>query len=511
MPRFSVEYGRAVIPDGFFLLRQQRPPREPRAYTDLAGDGFRHLSTFPDRSTIKESVLECLAGARRHIFFCNFLLQDEEIVQALLDAGRRLNGHVYVITTLKKEDFAAGDEDAAGDEAGDGTDFESHLNNIRRLTGQGLWVKARSDCHAKFLTVDDVQAIVTSANAVPTCYGNVSRADGRLREANPENGVWLGVTKETRRLANFFRALWRNGCNYYVAPGKEVFKVEDVTSSAVIKASEPAAPADEGEVLWTAPANYRLLDRLLRMVCGAQQTIDLATWVIKGMDTHPLGAALQDAGQRGVRLRILVRGMNWRDDHRRQCYRLARALGPQVEFLGDYWNHAKALIVDRCEALVMSANLDAQHGLDSGIEVGFSSRQPAFVDAVSAFLDRLAADAAFELIPDPTQAEMAQRYGTQRGPQPGTPLRIRLLPKDSRRVRLAQQWCAAAGKELVRLRRIERKERELLLLMTDQLALYCRRGPGPAWEAQDIRENPPPADVARFDSYLQPTAITLDI
>lgn len=34
------------------------------------------------------------------------------------------------------------------------------------------------------------------------------------------------------------------------------------------------------------------------------------------------------ASSRGIRFQILVRGMNWRDDHPQQCYLLARELGP---------------------------------------------------------------------------------------------------------------------------------------------------------------------------------------
>src|SRR5271157_2372981 len=139
MPQFRVEYGDSVIPDGFFLRRGAQP--EPRAfYVDGYGALFRHLSTFPDRSTIKEAVLDLLNRAKRHVLFCNFLLQDEEVIQALLTAAERLHGHVYILTTLKADDFAQGGE--AGDD-GDG-DFESHIRCVKQLTQQGLLVKARS-------------------------------------------------------------------------------------------------------------------------------------------------------------------------------------------------------------------------------------------------------------------------------------------------------------------------------------------------------------------------------
>jgi phosphatidylserine/phosphatidylglycerophosphate/cardiolipin synthase-like enzyme len=498
MPQFRVDYGDAVIPDGFFLKREA-PPQPAQRYADGDGSFFRHLSTFPGRSTIKEAVLDLLARAERHVFFCNFLLQDEGVLRALLVSAQRLHGHVYILTTLKADDFAQ--SGGTGDDA-EG-DFESHLRCVKQLTQQGLLVKARSDCHAKFMTVDDAKAVVTSANAVPTCYGNVPKPQGGTREANPENGVLFEVPGEVRRLANFFRALWRDACNYYVAPDASVFEVQQTQSGTPpVRPTEPSRPAEEGEVLWTAPGDVRLLRRFLSMVQRARQRLDLSTWVVKGMDTHELGDALRKAAARGVRTRLLVRGMNWRDDHRRQCYLLARALGDGAVILGDYWNHSKAVVADAAEALVLTANLDAQHGLGHGIEVGFHSGQPPFVAAVHAFLDRLASDAAFAFVPDPTQATMAERYGRQRGQRLGGVIRIRLQAKGPNVARLARRWCDAAVRELVRVAMRKGKGREEVLLLTDRMALYARPGDAGNLTAHHVNESPPAEDLKLFDSYL---------
>jgi phosphatidylserine/phosphatidylglycerophosphate/cardiolipin synthase-like enzyme len=502
-----VEYGSAVIPDGFFLKRLDEP--EPvKRYADGEGTFFRHLSTFPERSTVKEAVLDLLGQARQHVFFCNFLLQDEEVLQALLAAARRLSGHVYILTTLKADDFAQGG--GAGDDA-EG-DFESHMRCIKQLTREGLLIKARSDCHAKFMTVDDAQAIVTSANAVPTCYGNVRKPKGGQRDANPENGVLFTTRGEVRRLANFFRALWRDACNYYVAPDPTMFEVQQVQSGTPpVRPAEPPRPAEEGEVLWTSPGDLRILRRFLGMVQAARHKVFLSTWVMKGMDGHELGDAIRKAATRGVQFRILVRGMNWRDDHRRQCYLLARALGRNSTILGDFWNHSKAVVMDSEEAMVLTANMDAQHGLDHGVEMGFHSRQPSFVTAVSGFLNRLAADAAFEFVPDPTQAAMAERYGRQRGQQLGGMVRVRFQPKGGHISRLVRQWCDAAGRELVRVAKRQAKGREEILLLTNRMAIYARPGDSGALVAHYINDKPPTEDLDRFDSYLGSGTVVCEV
>ena len=506
MQQFRVEYGDSVIPDGFFLLREARP--EPvESYTDGNGALFRHLSTFPERSTIKETVLDLLNRAKRHVLFCNFLLQDEEVIHALLTAAKRLRGHVYILTTLKADDFVQG---GVAEDDGDG-DFESHIRCVKQLTQQGLLVKARSDCHAKFMTIDDTEAVVTSANAVPTCYGNVANPRGGPRGANPENGVLVHIPSEVNRLANFFRAIWRNGCNYYVAPDSNIFEVQQIKSGILpVNPLEPAHRAGEGEILWTAPGDLRLLGRILSMVHTARERLSLSTWVIKGMDTHELGKTLRLAAARGVRCQIVVRGMNWREDHRRQCYLLSRALGSQLTILGDYWNHSKAVVADNGEALVLTGNLDAQHGLDGGVEVGFYSRESSFVTAVSAFLDRLANDAAFEFVADPTQATVANRYGKNRGQLWGGAIHIRFQPAGAN-INMVRRWCDAARKELVRVSSRQSKERKELILLTNEMAIYGIASGEGNITAHDIRDRLPAEDLKRFDSYLGRGTVICDV
>ena len=505
MPRFSVTYGDARIEGGYFLKRPRQGP-ESAAYTDLQDPLCRHVSTFPERSTIKETVLDLLERARRHVFFCNFLLQDQDVVQGLLAAAERLAGHVYVLTTLKADDLSRAD---GAEEEGE---FESHMNCVRQLSERGLPVKARSDCHAKFMTIDDAQALITSANAVPTCYGNVKRANGNTREANPENGVVFSVPTEVRRLANFFRAIWRDAYNYYVSPDPTVFEVQQLRGDAPpVQSKEPPAPAEQGEALWTAPEDPRLLDRFVRMLEHAQERVVMSTWVIKGMDDHILGRAIREAAMRGVECHIIVRGMNRRDDHRHQCYLLTRDLGERCAIWGDYWNHSKAVVADSREALVLTANMDAQHGLDGGVEVGFHSTQIRFVEAVNGFLSRLAREAAFEFVPDPSQKDMAERYGRQKGTRLTGDLRIKFMAGGSYIAELVDRWCKAAGRELVRVAEKRDGKGKQIVLSTNRVVVYARLESDGRLSAHDINDDPPPEDRRIFDSYLGPGTITCEV
>ena len=440
--------------------------------------------------------------------FCNFLLQDEDVVNSLLAASKRLSGHVYILTTLKAQDFAsAGEKEEDG-----GEDFETHIKSVQRITANGLPVKARSDCHAKFMTVDDARAIVTSANAVPTCYGNVPRRQGGTRSANPENGVLINIRFEVARLANFFRAMWRDGFNYYVSPDPEVFEIHQIEKAArQVNSREPEQPSSDGEVLWTAPSDPRLLHRFIRMIQEAQKKVSISTYVIKGMDNHALGEAICDVADRGVRFDILVRGMNNRDDHRKQCYRLSHALGANGRILGDYWNHSKAVVVDSREAMVLSANMDAQHGLDNGIEVGFYSFQRRFVKAVELYLDRLTSEAAFEMACDLTQDQVARRYAKLSNCRIGNELTIRPRAKNRHHFELLQQWCSSAERELVRVANPNREEHNEVCLMTNSVAIRGLLKQDKLLEVSRIDEDSKIVQSMRFQGYLRHSSITLEL
>jgi hypothetical protein len=231
------------------------------------------------------------------------------------------------------------------------------------------------------------------------------------------------------------------------------------------------------------------------------------------MDSHEIGDAIRKASARGIQFQIIVRGMNQpkRAYHRRQCYLLARELGPNGVILGDYWNHSKAVVVDSEEAMVITANMDAQRGLEHGVEVGFYSTQASFVAAVSNFLDRLAADAAFEFVPDPTQADVAERYGRQRGQQLRGNIHIRFQTKGGHITRLARQWCDAAGRELVRIAQRQKKGRDEVLLLTNHMAIYARAGGSGTLVAHYINDKPPREDLDRFDSYLGKGTILCEV
>jgi len=509
MPVYTVDYGPNHVAEGLFLRRMTgREEYVEGKYQDIGGDSFRHISTFPGHSTIKESMLDALDSASQRVFFTTFLIQEKEIVSKLIDTAERLHGRVYVLTTLQDDDFAAADD---LEEENEGT-FEEHIASVERLTRNGISVKARKDCHAKFMVVDDQRALITSANAVPTCLRDIQSEDGRVRSANPENGLLFTNQSEVFRLANLFRAIWREGYHFVVAPGSRTFNISEnshVPETLGISLPEPAT--SEGEVIWTAPGRHGLRDRIIHMLDNAKERVRLSTWVIKGMAGHSVGKAIISAAERGVEIAMLVRGMNYRDDLKDQCYRLVTATD-NVKILGDYANHSKAIVADGKEGLVLTANLDAQHGLDNGVEVGYWSADENVVRSIGHFLDRLFGEAAFEFVAKPTQSEVSQRYhGGEDSPLDGD-VRIKLdLPGRGRgAARAAGAFCEACRSHLVSVKRHVEGNRTLVVLTAGGHALYLSQRESQRHSGVRLGKDVTEQERDEFICYLDPCRIEIE-
>lgn len=502
MSNYRIEYGDSKIEGGLFL-RQKPSSTASLDYTDGEGECFKHLSTFSQRSTIKEQLIEMLDNAKRYIFFTSFMIQDKQLVEHLIAASRRLKGHVYVLTTLKDHDFNTliAQQDDAGD---DQWNFKEHIDCIEDLVRHGISVKARRDCHAKFAVSDDKQVIVTSANAVPTCFEKIQQKSGHLRDANPENGVLIEIPSEVNRIANFFRAIWRNAHNYYVSPNSQLIDIREINKNFIpIRCKEPRLTSDLGKIIWTAPDDLRILNEISSMIDTAKQKITISSYLIKGIETHVLGQKISQAVKRGVEIEILLRQM-YRSDHQKSCYYL-KTLGEQVQIRGDFCNHSKSVLVDNNKAMIMSANIDAQHGLDSSVEVGFVSSHPDFIRCVGGFLNRLKAGCTLEFVVNPTQHQAAQGFPTFSKTIIKNEMSLHFDPKLKHRERIIKKLISEMSHQLMRVSHVEKNKSEKVTLLTESLKINCIQGGEGKYHVQHVVETPA-AQGMRFQ-YLLPRMI----
>jgi phosphatidylserine/phosphatidylglycerophosphate/cardiolipin synthase-like enzyme len=406
-----------TMSEGYFLLRRPGVPRGPFA-AEAAGpaeEPYRHVFTYvKSESTIKDAAIEVIDAAREKVFLASFLLGDIDLLKALYRAADRLRGGVYVISALDEDSLRRGLAETEPDDSPDAADKRAHHKRFEDMTRRGIAVRGHQNCHAKFIVTDDRLALVSSANL-----------ETRAFDTTGENGAVVTDPVETDRLGRFFARLW-SSCTFAMPPGEAhtVQKREPSPSPCHV----PVPPARPGRsVIWTYPGEHVILATLHDVIERAEHDLLLATFGLTGLTEQPallLGPLAQAMQRRHLDVSILMRSRNNNLGHRRDAAALAE-LG--VTIYADELNHAKGVIADETRGALFSANFDAKHGLDSGVEVGLRlDGTAALREAVRYFRHAIAcSNQVFD--PHPTQKSLDQRFAARwRKPWPfGPRLQVR--------------------------------------------------------------------------------------
>lgn len=342
-----------------------------------------------ESSTLKEALLAMIRSARRKIFIASFRIGDEELFKELFAAVNRLHGSVYVITLVDDKSLARGIAEA-DDETG--ADEQALHKQFGPLVEQGLYVRGHDSCHAKFVVVDDEIALVSSANL-----------ETRAFTTTTEIGAVIHDRGEVGRLGRLFAVLWHE-CTWEVAPSTSYTMAKRATTAAPVRAIPGAATPQHA--IWTHGAAHDILRAIRETIRSAERDLLLASYSLTGMASSRdllLSEVERFKRQKGGAVRLLVRARNNVPSQRRDAEAFA-AIGCDV--LADDVNHAKCVIGDDSEAVLFSANFDAQHGLTSGVEAGIRLVEPRLVRGARAFFEGLILSAPVSLVVAPSHATL---------------------------------------------------------------------------------------------------------
>lgn len=395
----SFDVGSRPVSGAFFVRGRpaatysQHPVDEALAHRDRARPmgGAEHLvwTREGEPPTLKEALLAMIRGARRKIFIASYRIGDDELFEELFEAADRLRGSVYVITLVDEKSLAKGLAETDDDS---GADTQALNKQFGPLVERGLYVRGHDSCHAKFVVVDDEIALVSSANL-----------ETRAFTTTTEVGLVVRDKGEVGRLARFFTRLWHE-CTWEVAPGSAY----TVAKRAATEAPSLAIPepATRQHVIWTHHRVHTILHAAHEAIEKAERDVLLASFSLKDMAVHRdllLTHVERFMKRTGGRVRLLVRARNQFASHRRDAEELA-ALGCVV--LGDRVNHAKCVIADDKEAVLFSANFDAEHGLTSGVEAGVRLVEPPLVRRATMFFNGLLQAAPMTLAVSPSHTAL---------------------------------------------------------------------------------------------------------
>jgi len=200
----------------------------------------------------------------------------------------------------------------------------------------------------------------------------------------------------------------------------------------------------------------------------------------------------------------------YRKDHLASCLFLTKELKDRVVIRGDFGNHSKALLVDNKQAMLMSANIDAQHGLDSSVEVGYMSTRPSFVKSVAGFLDRLRSICGLEFIANPKQHDAALRFPTLAKPILSGDLIINADTKWENRDRQINRMISAMKTQLIRVAQPIESQPSKICLLTDTMHADCERKGQKTLSLKNINETPAAVNI-RFQQILHEARIEIRV
>ena len=382
-----LDVGGIRIADGFFLARPDHPTPVP-----FRGPRGRTLFTRPNRdASLRDALYDLVESTTRKLFVCSFLLDDPGLVERLQRKARDLRGSVYVVTALKDEWLTSTFADTEPDDAP--VPPTKHL--VEPLVEAGVQVRGCQNAHAKFAIADDREAIVSTANF-----------DTRGLLATGEAGCRVTSRSEVLRLCRFFSRLWLSRCELEMPHDRNGRFTARSTKRPATPTAVPAASMAEMErVLWTDGDEHHIADAFAATADTAQREFIVSTYDVVGIDrlAECVLSPLDRAVQRGVHVRMLTRIRNPRRATRESLRRLAE-LG--VEVRGDTTNHAKFVIADRTIGALFSANLDAEHGLTSGIEAGVAVRGEDAASLCGYFEEAFHGFESAPFVDRPTHAEV---------------------------------------------------------------------------------------------------------
>ena len=323
----------------------QRKYRLPPTWVSLPkqsnaqAESGRNIHISGRNRELANRVTSLIARTTQKIVLSSFLLADQEIEQAILEAAKR-RVRVYVLLASEAR-LDIGDVDDECENAM----YEQHEDMLNRLGGYAFF-RSAPHFHAKFVLSDP--GFDNSAGLLLTA--NLTK---EALERNQEMAVDLTRDEVEKTYALARWAFWEFAEHELIDPNDNFRAIKPL---GLIQHPPPTT-----NILSTTSELVQLREESVRLIESAQKEILVACF--GWGENHEIIEYLCIRASEGLPVTVLAR---IRESQMSTLLTLAES-GARV--LGFNWLHAKAVCVDGDTALVMSANLQSD-GLDHGFELG---------------------------------------------------------------------------------------------------------------------------------------------
>ncbi len=315
--------------------------------------------THKEDKRLKNEIIEIIESAETVLKICSFIITDDEIFEVLIDKATSTDVVIFILTQFDAKkmtsrsdnlDFITEEEIAEKPEV-------KHLSNIKKLYDVGVHIRASESAHAKFIISDRDKGFITSANLTTPSLNE-----------NMESGVYMDE-ESSQELDMLFDIIYQRGTNYTKFLDSSSSNKMFVISSDVDDTFDNLPDPEDSNLRYTFTENHtNLLEQIIKCIDEANDFIYLSTYSIVGLQNiEEFVEAIKKANQRDVLVNIFCRGMNYRNDHIVASQFLAE-LG--CDIFANYDNHSKGIVTENV-AMIFTANIDGNHGLTNGFEVGY--------------------------------------------------------------------------------------------------------------------------------------------
>ncbi|UPT70977.1 MAG: phospholipase D-like domain-containing protein [Flavobacterium sp. JAD_PAG50586_2] len=307
---------------------------------------------------LKSEILKLLEECSDVIKICSFIITDDDIYNVLLDKAKKSKTAIFILTQLDESKLqnSSGDMEYLTEEELQDNSKQKHFSHIQKLYENGAHVRTSDSAHAKFIIADRKIGIITSANLTTPSLSE-----------NTESGFHL-ADEDVMVLDHLFDSIFLKGTNFnkFLVANSE--KTMAVQSKLTIKLKD-LPDINNSNLRYTyEKLTTNLYQELVGIITAADKFLFISTYSIVGLHLLPeFTSAIERANQRGVEIKIFCRGMNYRTDHLLGST-ILKELG--CELYADYLNHSKGIISEK-SAMIFTANIDGNHGLKNGFEVGY--------------------------------------------------------------------------------------------------------------------------------------------
>lgn len=365
-----------------YRWKNNRGQRTELLIPDLSNN-LAHIHTYKSQHLIYDIIKKSIENANGSISIINFLITHPEIINLLI--ARRNNDHIpmRITTWLNQKQHMVIEEDKIY------RLFKDQARSWRLLGLNSIPLRSYLYCHIKCFLFDKKTAIISSANVTKTSL---------LR--NPENGILIhGLREEIDILTKFMRAVWDDFADYEI----NIRRIKNTSprelsyhENYLYRFSRPVKfkpgpiinisnETENLRFLYSIPNYNTLYPFIINLLSKANEEILLISYKIEFWGKSDILKLLEEKIKKGVKVRILV-------CHKKtkilEHYSMLKEMGCEVMSVLN--NHAKGIIVDQNEVLIMTSNLDRYilPGTNS-INIGLYIKDSLLKEQAKLFLNHL--------------------------------------------------------------------------------------------------------------------------